>query len=123
MSGAVLDTGALIAFEREDRRVVAMLHRALSRGETLVVPACVVAQVWRDGRRQVRLADLLDGCEIASLDDLEARATGQLLGVTRTDDVVDASVAVAARRRAMRVITSDPDDIRALDRTLDVIAL
>lgn len=59
VSGAVLDTGAIVAFERSDRRVVAIVARALEHGDTLVVPAGVVAQARRDGSRQTRLARLL----------------------------------------------------------------
>ena len=96
MSGAVLDTGALVGFERNDRRVVAIVARALEHRDPLVVPAGVVAQAWRDGRRQVRLARLLGSplCEVVALDDRTARSTGQLCGASRTSDIVDASVAV-----------------------------
>ena len=55
MSGQTLDAGALIAFERNDRAVVALLARALEVGYSLAVPAGVVGQVWRDGRRRARL--------------------------------------------------------------------
>jgi hypothetical protein len=59
MSGLTLDTGALIAFDRNDRRVVALIARAVTHGLSLAVPAGVVGQVWRDGRRQARLSRLL----------------------------------------------------------------
>jgi hypothetical protein len=125
VSGAVLDTGALVGFERNDRRVVAVVARALTHQVPLVVPAGVVAQAWRDGARQVRLARLLGApiCEIVALDDRQARASGQLCGVAGTADVVDASVALAAKERGFRVITSDPDDLRRLDHRLDVVAV
>ena len=125
VSSAVLDTGALIAFERNDRRVIGIVRRARAGGDTLLVPAGVVAQAWRNGRRQARLAGLLgdDVCEVVALDDTEARAAGQLLGVTRTTDVVDASVAVLARRRELRVVTSDGDDLRRLDPSLDLVEI
>jgi hypothetical protein len=125
MSGAVLDSGALIGFERNDRRVVAIVTRALQHRDPLVVPAGVVAQAWRDGRRQARLARLLGSpvCEIVALDDRTARAVGQLCGVSGTSDIVDASVALAGRRRALRVVTSDPDDIHRVDRQLDVVPI
>jgi predicted nucleic acid-binding protein len=125
VSGAVLDTGALIAFERNDRRVVAIVARAVQHGDALVVPAGVVAQTWRDGRRQVRLGRLLSApvCEVVVLDDATARAVGQLCGVSGTTDVVDASVAAAARQRRLRVITSDPEDLRRLDQRLDIVPI
>jgi hypothetical protein len=82
MPGLTLDTGALIAFERNDRRLVALIVRTLERAHTLAVPAGVVGQVWRDGRRQARLARFLASIEveIEPLDDQRARQAGQLCG-------------------------------------------
>jgi hypothetical protein len=45
--GLTLDAGALIAFERNDRRLVAVIARSLEHGHGLAVPAGVVGQVWR----------------------------------------------------------------------------
>ncbi len=125
MTGVVLDTGALVGFERNDRRVVAIMARALEHRDPLLVPAGVVAQAWRDGARQARLARLLGSplCEVLVLDDHRARAAGQLCGLAETTDVVDASVAVAAREHGAGVVTSDPDDLRRLDHRLDLIAV
>lgn len=125
MSGLTLDAGALIAFERSDRRVVAIVVRALERGMPLVVPAGVVGQVWRDGRRQTRLLRLLgsDLVTVESLDDARARAAGQLCGATGTSDVIDASVVLCARAHRHGVITSDAKDLRRLDRSLSLIAI
>jgi predicted nucleic acid-binding protein len=123
MSAVVLDSGALIGFERNQRRVVAIFARALEHHDPLLVPAGVVAQTWRDGTRQSRLARLLGAplCEVVALDDRQARATGQLCGVANHADVVDASVVIVARERGARVLTSDPDDLRRLDRHLDIV--
>ena len=55
-AGIVLDTGALIALDRGDKRMIALLHRALAQGRVFRVPAGVVGQAWRDGRVQVTLA-------------------------------------------------------------------
>jgi predicted nucleic acid-binding protein len=125
MSAAILDTGALIGFERNDRRVVAIVARALEHQDRLIVPACVVAQAWRDGSRQSRLARLLGSpvCEVLPLDDRQARAAGQLCGLAKTTDIADASVAVTARERSARVITSDPADLRLLDHHLDIVTI
>lgn len=125
MSGLTLDTGALIAFERNDRKVVALVVRAVQVGYSLAVPAGVVGQAWRDGRRQARLARLLasQNVEIEPLDDRRAREAGQLCGVRSTADVIDASVVICARSRAHRIVTSDPEDIRALDPSAQVIAV
>ncbi|HEX2689506.1 MAG TPA: PIN domain-containing protein [Kofleriaceae bacterium] len=117
-----LDAGALIAFERGDRAVVAIVARALQRKQVLAVPAGVIGQVWRDGRRQASLARLLasDIVEIEPLDDARARAAGQLCGATGTSDVIDASVVLCARARDHGVLTSDPDDLTRLDGTLRI---
>ena len=125
MSGLTLDSGALIAFERGDRAVIAIVARALERGLTLAVPAGVVAQVWRDGRKQVRLARLLASSvvEIEPLDDARARAAGQLCGATGTADVIDASVALCARARGHGVLTSDPDDLARLGPSLRLVVV
>jgi hypothetical protein len=125
MNGITLDAGALVAFERNDRRVVAVISRALQRREPVAVPAGVVGQVWRDGRRQVRLARLLgsDAVEVEPLDDIRARAAGQLCGVTRTRDVIDASVVLCAQAHGHAVMTSDAEDLQRLDPTLSVVAV
>lgn len=117
MPGLTLDAGALIAFERNDRRVVALVIRSLDHGHTMAVPAGVVGQVWRDGRRQARLARLLgaDEVEVEALDDARAREAGRLCGIRGTSDVVDASVVLCARARGHRIVTSDPDDLRRVD--------
>ena len=124
-AGITLDAGALIAFERNDRRAVVLLARAVERGVQVAVPAAVVAQAWRDGRRQVRLARFLasDAVTVESLDDAGARAAGQLCGVTKTADVVDAAVVLCARRRGDTVLTSDAGDLRRLDPALRIVAV
>lgn len=125
MSGLTLDAGALIAFEKNDRKVVALFARALELGYPLAVPAGAVGQVWRDGRRQARLARLLasEEVEVEPLDDQAARAAGQLCGVMRTTDVIDASVVLCARKRAHRIVTSDPVDLRRLAPKLPLIVV
>lgn len=125
MSGATLDSGALIAFERAKRDVVALVARAIERGDTLAVPAGVVAQVWRDGSRQVRLVRLLASelVDVVALDDITARAVGQLCGVTGVSDVVDVSVVLCARQRDHKVISSDPEDLRRIDPKVEVVAV
>src|SRR5437764_6622700 len=106
-----------MAFERNDRRVVAIIARAVEHDGPLVIPAGVVAQAWRDGRRQARLARLLGApiCEVVPLDDSTARSVGQLCGISATTDVGDTSVAWTGRPRQFPVVTSDPDDLRTID--------
>ena len=114
----VFDAGALVALDRGDRTLWSDLKAAALAGVDVVVPAAVVAQVWRGSARQARLSRALAGCEVASFDDV-ARAAGELCGRAGTSDVVDASVAVvAASSGANRLYTSDPADLRHLLQTL-----
>ncbi len=125
MAGVTLDTGALIAIERGDPRLQALLDEAHAAGADLAVPAGVVAQAWRGGTRQARLARFLRLATVTviPLDDPGARAAGALCGHASTSDVVDASVVICARDRDHAVISSDPGDLAALDPTLRIIAL
>jgi hypothetical protein len=58
-AGIVLDAGALIALDHGDKRMIALLQRALAQSRSFRVPAGVVGQAWRDGRVQVTLARFL----------------------------------------------------------------
>jgi predicted nucleic acid-binding protein len=46
-----------------------------------------------------------------------------LLAASGTADIADAHVVICARRAAQRIATSDPDDLRALDPSVDVVVL
>jgi hypothetical protein len=120
MSGLTLDAGALIAFDRNDRRTALLVWRALRNKTPIAIPAGVVGQAWRNGRTQARLARLLSsrGVVIEPLDDRRAREAGQLCGVTGTCDIIDASVVLCAKRRGHRVATSDASDLRRLDGSI-----
>ncbi len=124
MAGVTLDAGALIAIERGDRRLQALLDEAHAAGADLAVPAGAVAQAWRDGSRQARLARFLKLAmvSVVPLDEPEARAAGALCGRTGTVDVIGASVVICARARNHAVVSSDPDDLAALDPTLTIVA-
>ncbi len=125
MAGVTLDTGALIAIERGDPRLQALLDEAHAAGADLTVPAGIVAQAWRGGTRQARLARFLRlaTVTVVPLAEPEARAAGALCGHAGTADIVDASVVICARDRHHAVISSDPDDLAALDPALRIFAL
>jgi len=115
----------LIALDRGDKRLIALLDRALAQRLKLRVPSGVVGQVWRDGRIQFTLARFLriDEVEIIPLDEQLARACGELCGATETADIIDASVVILARQRGDQIITSDPRDLRRLDPTCPIIPI
>jgi hypothetical protein len=126
MSGVTYDTGALLAAERNERRLWALHRRALERGVSPTVPAGVLAQAWRGGP-QPQLSRLLAGCSIEDLTEVRSRAAGAACGRAGTDDVIDASVVVGAVARRDLVVTSDDDDLTEIDtalrRNLDLHAL
>jgi len=126
VQGITLDTGALIALERSDDRMRALLERMLDIPDaTIHVPAGVVAQAFRDGSRQVRLTRLLKGSQtrVVALDGEMARAVGVLLGLRGTSDVVDASVVICARLHRQPAITADHEDLRRLDAKVELHAI
>ena len=124
-AGLVLDTGALIALERGDKRMIALLRRALAQGRAFRVPSGVVGQAWRNGRVPVALARFLrsEEVEIVPLDDQLAGCCGELCGAARASDVIDASVVIVARERRDLIVTSDPGDIRRLDPAAQIVTL
>ena len=109
----VLDSGALVAIERRSFSVRRMLDEAPRRPTAVLTSAAVVAQVWRNGPRQAILARMLRGFDIHPLDTAAGRRIGELLAVNRSNDVVDAHVALLVRDGDL-VLTSDPSDIRRL---------
>jgi hypothetical protein len=117
-----LDAGALIAFERRDRRVAAIVLRALESGAPLAVPAGALAQAWRGGAGTPLRALIADPVvRVEELTRALALAAGELCGAAGTADVVDASVVLVARRYGGRVATGDAAELRRLDRTLDIV--
>lgn len=121
--GVTLDAGGLIALERNDRRVVALLVRARELSAEIIVPATALAQVVRVPARQVRLMRLLrqPHTSTVALDRVDASFVGQLLASTRTSDIADAHTVVCARRAGHVIVTSDAGDLRHLDPDIDLI--
>lgn len=111
----VLDAGAFLAVERGDREVVALVKRERLRGLVPVSHGGVVGQVWRGGAgRQANVARLLQGVDVAPLDETLGRRVGVLLGRTGTSDVHDAAVVLLAAADDDEILTSDPGDLAAL---------
>jgi predicted nucleic acid-binding protein len=117
----VLDAGLFIALERRDRVAVSLVDLFYKKKTPLVTSAGVVAQVWRGHRgQQVPVAFLLRQTEVVDLTYAVARVLGNMLGATRTSDPIDAHIALLARQRGWSVLTSDPDDLLAIDPKLKV---
>lgn len=110
----VLDAGALVAVERGDRDVVALVKRERQAGRAPLTHGGVVGQVWRGGgARQAMLARLLPGLEVHTIDAALGMRAGTLLAEAGTADVVDAAVVLLARD-GDEILTSDAHDLAAL---------
>ena len=113
----VLDAGALVAAERGDRDVLALLKHELLAGRAPLTHGGVVGQVWRGGSgRQAKLARLLPALEVVALDVELGRRAGVLLGRARRADVVDAALVLLAEDGDL-LLTSDPNDLAPLAAT------
>jgi predicted nucleic acid-binding protein len=124
MTGVTLDTGALIALESGSRRMAVLVEEALASHAELAIPAGVVAQAWRGGAGQVRIARLLRASvtSVVALDRRQAFRVGARCAASGVADVIDVSVALCARDRGHAVVTSDPGDIRAAEPSLTLLA-
>lgn len=115
----VLDSGALIALERNERAMWVRPVAAHRSGQIPITHAGVVGQVWRGGPRQARLARALQGIDVRALDVVLGRAAGALLAASGLVDVIDASVVLIARD-GDDIVTTDPDDIARLAAAADL---
>jgi hypothetical protein len=112
----VLDAGALIALERNDRRMWRRLKDAVTHGEPPVTHGGIVGQAWRGrGPKQARLATALDHLDVRNLGDSLGRKAGELLALARESDVVDAALVLLAEDGDV-IATSDPNDLEPLAR-------
>lgn len=107
MAGVTYDTGALVAAERNDRRMWAIHSGYLAEECAPVVPAPVLAEAWRGGAAQASLSRLLAPCDVELMTEEQARSVGILVGRADHDDVVDVTVVEGAIRRDDAVVTAD----------------
>jgi hypothetical protein len=129
--GLTLDAGALIAYERGSKQVQVLLRKAWEHDAPVAIPAAALAQAWRDGSRQARLARYLrtgvngdkGAPTVEPLGYVMARRVGELCAASGTADVVDASVVVVAQMHGHAVVTSDPADLAELDPSLTLIVV
>ena len=109
----VLDSGALVALERNERQMWVRLKAAQLEGDLPLTHAGVLGQVWRGGPRQARLSQALGGIDVRALDEALGRAAGQLLGTAGLADVIDAGVVLLAAD-GDEIVTVDREDLEQL---------
>lgn len=109
----VLDSGALVALERNERPMWVRLKAAQIERDLPLTHAGVLAQVWRGGPRQARLSQALGGIDVRALDEPLGRAAGHLLGAVGLADVVDAGLVLLAAD-GDAIVTVDRGDLEQL---------
>ena len=125
MPGITLDAGGLIALDRDDRRVIALLARAHDTGSRITIPATALAQAMRRPARQARLARLIRQplSDVVALDRVDAAQVGQLLAASDSSDIADAHVVICAQRAGQAIVTSDPADLTRLAPALPLVVI
>ena len=114
MPGVTYDTGALVAAERNDRRMWA-LHAAFLAEEVVpTVPAPVLAEAWRGAARQASLARMLAMCDVEAMTETHAKQIGALVVRSGHAKVVDVAVVEGAIRRGDGIVSSDRRDIERI---------
>jgi len=114
MAGLTLDTGALIAIERRNRRMMLIWDTAVHDGTVITVPAVVVAEWWRGQRGPV--ARTLERAVVEPVTDALAHTAGEALAALGLGGAhtIDAIVVASAARRGDIVYTSDFGDLSRL---------
>ncbi|MGH3871691.1 MAG: hypothetical protein ACRDSR_09280 [Pseudonocardiaceae bacterium] len=120
MAGVTYDAGALIAAERNDRRMWALHAGLLAEEVAPVVPAPVLAEAWRGGPRQASLVRLLAMCDVEWMTEEQARKVGVLASSSGHDDVVDVTVVEGALRRGDAVVTANREHIEKVGQAAGV---
>lgn len=113
------DTGALIALERWDRPMMAILAAAERDEKRIYMPQVVLVEWWRGESRRGR--QILEAITVDPFTTRQARIAGEALaamgerargrGSTLS---IDALVMASAAERGDIVLTSDPDDLLLL---------
>ena len=123
MTVLVLDAEALNVLAtngRGEQRVRAAITAAVNQSASVVVPAAILAELYRGGRYDQQIDACLarrGGIDIALTDRTLARRIGHILAAAGLGSahLADAhTVAVAISRGGGVVVTGDPDDIGRL---------
>ena len=112
----VLDSGGLSRLAARTRRAAALIEAFRREGLwPPVVPTVVIAESTTGAARtDANINRLLKACDIdPTISERTARRAGQLRAAAERGSAVDA-VVVALAEPGWTIITTDPDDLRAL---------
>ncbi|MDQ2791330.1 MAG: PIN domain-containing protein [Pseudonocardiales bacterium] len=111
----ILDSGAVISWSKGDARTRAILREAIIRRIELRVPVVVLAETLRGGARDAPVNRVLKAVGTAATAPDTGREAGRLLGRTGGCNTADALIAAEALAiPGSTILTSDPNDLRAL---------
>ena len=112
----ILNAGFLISVDRGEDTARSFLTAAVRSHTPLHTTHPVVAQVWRDGAQQSRLAAFVQTSTVHSFDD--GVSVGRLLALSGASDVVDAHLVVLALRLGDGILTGDTDHLATISAPL-----
>jgi hypothetical protein len=112
----ILDAGFLVSVDRAELSSKTFLRVAERSRLPLRTTHPVVAQVWRNGATQARLARFLRSVTICPFDD--GIVVGRLLAAAGSSDVIDAHLVTTAMRFDDEILTGDVGDIERLAAVL-----
>jgi len=123
----LLDTGAVLALARRDRRVQAYVVQAQRYAADLRVSLLSLAELRLDGGDAAAVAWALSGLRRVGVTEADCRTAARLMSESGTrGSTVDAVIAAAALRLAAPVVmlTSDTKDMaRLLDGRKDLAVI
>lgn len=126
----IFDAGALVQLERGNANLVQLVQEARQQRRRIIVPATVLADVWRGATgTPVAIARLLKRqqrgeVQVAVLDETSARGAGLLAAASGHDVVPDGHVAyLSLQHGAAPVLTQDPDDLRSLSPRIPLVVV
>jgi predicted nucleic acid-binding protein len=119
--GITLDTGALIAIQRSEKRMRTLLDEVRRADVPVVVPAVVLIEWWRgqNTRGSKGQGSFLQGLVIEPTSEQIAKAAGEAIATVPNASSVDAAVMASAALRGDGeglVYTSDVGDLERLRR-------
>jgi predicted nucleic acid-binding protein len=112
----ILDSGAVIALARGERKAKAFLARALELMAPVEIPVVVMAETIRGGPRDAPLNRVLKAVgSVSDAREIHGRIAGHLLGAARSAATIDALVvAQAVAGGGAQILTGDRDDLERL---------
>ena len=114
--GLTLDTGALIALERGEKRMRAAVLRAEQLGMLITVPAVVIGEWWRGGTGRQRA--IIESVDVEPVSEELGKLAGEAVAAMPGASVVGMIVMASAAQRGDVVYTSDVGIPRAHARAL-----